>query len=405
MERFFSLVSSGFDSIVTGNALDLNPLWDSLTAEHRESELYGLFFKFEEAGTRIGLNVHLPLSLVRLSKRSRQVYLREFDATNAPSKPPPPADPEAWLLSAHTPLPSLSDQATIEAAKQNYADSSRHLPPSTKDAIAQALVWALKSSPAGDKLNSGQLNHMFRSNFDAMCDGRKCDLGQFTDLLLATPEVTGAALFPAVIRFQTYLARIGIEMREPKLGLNSAERASLLKELGDTDDLYEASAPPAADEKPRSRSAADAFVAAIPGLEPGTPSGSHDIHPHGTRPGRGGAPIVGAALATVALLGVGWVLRPVKPLGSAEYAAVFPVEEVKVVDGVWVGVLDVKRWSAMDDADRRLAVDKLQGILAAQGRLEPDRVAIIAEDGKAIMFASKEKKLVPTESLMAIGRQ
>ena len=94
-----------------------------------------------------------------------------------------------------------------------------------------------------------------------------------------------------------------------------------------------------------------------------------------------------------------------KPLGSAEYAAVFPVEEVKVVDGVWVGVLDVKRWSAMDDADRRLAVDKLQGILAAQGRLEPDRVAIIAEDGKAIMFASKEKKLVPTESLMAIGRQ
>jgi len=59
----------------------------------------------------------------------------------------------------------------------------------------------------------------------------------------------------------------------------------------------------------------------------------------------------------------------------------------------------------MDDAARRLAVDKLQGILAAQGRLEPDRVAIIAEDGKAIMFASKEKKLVPTESLMAIGRQ
>ena len=405
-DGFFERLNNEFDTVVHRTGLDLNPLWTTLTADHRPKALYGLFLKFEEAGTRLGLNVNLPGEVVRLTKNARLSYLKEFDALGLASDPPLPQDPDQWLDSPHTPLPSLTDDIIIAKAKKGAAASAVRLPPATKDVITQALVWALKSSPAGSKLNSGQLGHMIGSNFDAMCDGVTFRIDKVVDTVLGAPRVEPEDIYPALIRFKTYMARLGIKLVEPDLGIDADTQNEIMKTVATQQSLHERVPPPPPDTQPpvRSRSTGERLANVIPGLEfePNAMS-RKDLEQYGlgARAQRRTQAIRAAILlATVAILTLAWfAMRPVKSLGVSDYDAVLPLAEVSVISGRWVGVLDEARWRSLDAAGRQLAIDKLR----REGRMREGAVAVVDAKGTLVIFDIKGQRLRGTERIMKVG--
>src|SRR5438128_174962 len=66
-KSFFMMLSSNFVTLVRGETLELQPIWEALSAQHAPEALFGLFLKFEEAVEKIGLTANLPPAVAALS--------------------------------------------------------------------------------------------------------------------------------------------------------------------------------------------------------------------------------------------------------------------------------------------------------------------------------------------------
>jgi len=408
-EVFYGQLTRDFDSLVRGDGLVLDPLWSAMTAMHRPHDLYGLFFKFEETGTAIGLRVTLPTSLLRLSKSARTTYLEEFNRQPRPSDVPPPMGPSEWQDSPLTPLPMAADlDAALAAQAQARTPNARLISPENRHAIAQALTWAIKESPAGPKINSGQLAHTVMSNFEALCDGRSFRFRPLLKTFFDQAAVRDEDVFVALTRFKAYLATANLQMEELELDVDPATKARLLQELESGTDLsalYPTAHPSA---KPRKKSGPESDVnkAVRDWVEADDRSQERLKElgleaPSARRANTWRVAALALALAVSALFA--YFGQPVRSIDVSSYREVFPIAEASWTQGTFYGEIDDDKWLALDPQQRKVAVERLEALLRRDGRLA--QVAIADRTRKLVVYSVAGERLHASASFMARSKR
>lgn len=407
-ERFFKRISSDIDLLVRGKALHLEPLWALLSVDNKPDALYGLFLKFEQAGSALGLNVDLPTPIVRMSRNARSTYLAEFDRRPKPSAPPPATEPAQWQASALTPLPFPTEMEAIAKAEGSSPRGRRAVTEETRRAIAKALVWAIKDSPVGTRVNSGQLTHTVLSNFDHLCDGTSY---RFTPPLMGFFQVAEALpedLFVAFKRFGAYLATLGITMVMPELGLTARQRVALERSVDESQELAELYPPPTDGDdkvvKPKKKKSETKQVIeeAATELIDGSERGLKKYGLESTGKKRSPAAMRLAVMGFVFVLAVVglWLLRPIKQLDKGDYDPPMPIADAMWVEGTFYGVLDIERWNNMDATQRKLALGALEERLRKENRLS--QVAIAHPNGRLAIFSVRGERLAASAEIMKL---
>ncbi len=265
------------------------------------------------------------------------------------------------------------------------ADRRQPLSPEHEERLIEALVCTLESSPAGDKIESSQLTAIIRANLSTMCSGRTVAVDPVTDQLLEIPGVKAVELIRPMARFKAYLKHLQLDLHEPTFGLSLDVRASAMRSGPVETDLIELfpieATPTAVETRP-----------AEPIRLPRQPFGKSRWP--------------AALLALILLIaGSGWAVRGGDTVDDTGYRALFPLTEVQILDGRWIGQLDEPRWSAMGDVERELAVERLRGRLDAEGRLLPNGVMVVDAEGRSLLAVGQNKHLHATRGLMDLGRE
>ena len=426
-KQFFMMVNANFATIYRDDKLDLAPLWDSLSGQHQAESLFALFLKFDEVARAQGIETLLPKAVDALAPEARAQYLQSFPplGSKAPSVPPTSNPPPAQSSTpapapASTPAPGLFSETAEGLFSEPAPGPSSARPPTpssapaasaapkvtdeTKQRITWALVQALKATPAGILLNSGQIQYMVTARFDEFCDGKTFDVNPVFRSLLEVPGINEEDIFVGILRFGSVLHNAGLEMTDPQTNLDPETQERLLAEA-------------------RSHAGSDAFRAggrgagSIPPPSPlptprsgkgaGETKADRQLRKFGLRrsvdkDGKTRTSPVRVIIMLVFLVLCGlaaYYYQPRRRLDPEQYQAILPVREILLVQGTFAGYLDDPKWDALSDDKRQTAVKGLEDLLRQQGYLRD--VAIVNGTGFMVIFDVKGKKLAVAEVPMS----
>ena len=383
-KQFFMLVNANFQVIYREGVVDLNPLWQSLSGSYEPEDLFALFLKFGEETRRIGLGVALPKPVFELSEDSQASLLAAFPPLAKPSVAPPPVAAPA----PQAPAPAIPAPQAAAPAPAVTDD--------LKQRVGWALAQALKATPAGPKINTGQVQFIVTSRFEEMCDGKRFDFNPLLQSLLQIPEVTETELFVGIVRFKSLLLNMGIEMPDPQLNIDERTKTALLAEARAHSDSQRFRAggltpAPVLEEVPYEPSgctgANTAEEKTSRKLKQFGLTGSKAVSPGKAKALRAGlwAVLVAGALAFA------FFAHPTKKLDVAEYRAIFPLTKAQITDGFFVGFLDETEWNTLSDERKRQSTKDLEALLRQKGLM--DRVAVLDSVGKMAVFDLRGERL------------
>ncbi|MBI2374387.1 MAG: hypothetical protein HYV07_10370 [Deltaproteobacteria bacterium] len=329
-KAFVMIAHNSYDSMRTDHGIDLEPLWLQLSpGSDVPPELGALFFRYEAELSKLRLEVTLPAALDALPPEMKRML---------GNRARPKADPAG--------MSELHGQILV------------------------SLVTAIRASPAGAKVATGQLQATISSDYEAVFDGKRFDFAPVLDWLLGQPGVSEADVYPAIVKFKKMVAERGVLMVEPKLKLTASERQKALAASADHDH-----------KKPPAPGAA----AAAPAIE----------KPQAKLPekGRKIALVVVLVLVLVGGAAAAWFTRPRKAVDIAALQAIFPVVSAEIAPGGrLVGRLDEGAWKGMPKEKRSDAVKALESALRDKGYLKSG-VTIMDSSRRWIVFDLKGEKL------------
>jgi hypothetical protein len=255
--------------------------------------------------------------------------------------------------------------------------------------IVSALTAALRATPAGPKIQVGQLQFFVTTRFAELCDGKRFDFAPILAVLLEIEGVTEADVYIGIVRFRSLLLSMGVEMDELPLTLDQTTREAIVSAARTT-----------ADAELRAVSTVGADVGRLTGEAPRPSSEGHrdKLAEYGlSNPKKGlGKHAKYIRVAGLAALLAGAVaalvlLDPVETLDAGRYKAALPMVSAQMAEGYFVGKLDQGAWDAMTPAQRKAAAKKLEGLLRSEGRLA--KVAVMSADGRRVVFDVKGERL------------
>jgi hypothetical protein len=351
------MVSSNFHLLFQNGAVDLDPLWSALTAQHRPEILLGIFLKWEETLGSLGVSVRQPGSVRGLNAEERQEALAQFEIV-----------PEALSLEALAPA----------------------IPPERRQAIVAAVALAVRASPIGPYVSSTQLQFVVGSRLDQLSDGNSLEFGPLRDMLLEVEGTDQSATYDVFLRLSQLLIRQGVTVTRCDFPLSEQQLAEIETEVEEnpTPSMYEALNEPAPgpreihvprpSEPPRPKSVEEKLKKyGLEGMKP----------PPKIRTGS----IILALLVFFSGGGLVYLFQPSRTIDHLPYDVLLPLTKARIFEGRFLGSLDVERWSKLSVEQRQKALDALGEKLAQEQKLRT--AAIVNEKGALCMFPTQDGKL------------
>jgi hypothetical protein len=418
VKRFYAMVSNKFEQLYRDEIFHLDPIWGALVHRHAQEDLYGLFLKFEEVADNLGVNIKQAAHVAELPRNSQSAYLSNFgEFARASQKIPKAAStghgripgmgtpvntsPASGMGTAvdekiagmGTPVnvPTQEETAKQQAPSVSSADETEQ-----SQRVAWAFAQALKATPAGEQINTGEIQFLISSKFDHLLQGQTFTVEPILALLLGACGGDRESLFLGLIRFRSVLISMGIEMADFDLGLDQATKGEILAQAqhqnlesfragGSSIDAADIGPLPGEIPKPSPLRATKKEEQ----LSEYSLSGQSEDSP--------GKRLVKRAILALLLVGAGFAsyrFQPSRALSLAQYAAIFPVISVESHGGIFVGYLDDVKWLNLSHTERKMAVLKLQTKLMDDGFLRTDstcqsmcrQVAIMDTNDKMVVF-------------------
>lgn len=356
-KTFFMMVSSNFQVLFQNGVLDLNPIWAALSAQHGPELLSGIFLKFEEALQALGVPARQPAPVSALSADDRAEALVRFDLV-----------PEALPLEALAPA----------------------IPPERRQMIVGAIALAVRASPIGPYIGSTQLQYVVGNRLDEFSDGESVDFSVLRQMLLEVEGTEDTATYEVYLRLSKLLDKHGISVRECAFQLHDALKKDVEAEVeaNPTPALYEGLADPTAAPKERH----------VP--RPSEPPRPKNVQEQLERYGLPGARPerklrFGTLLFALALLISGGALiflfQPARTIDHKPYDALLPMTQARLLEGRFIGHLDVPRWTKLTPEQRTKALDALAERLKSENKLKT--AAVVNEKGSLCIFPTQDGKL------------
>lgn len=396
-KQFFMTMHGNFAVLYQNGTFDLAPLWNSLAAIHDKEALYGMFLRFGEVTQRLGVAVHQPDEVTNLDAATQARYLNEFDKPSAAG-----ADllqglgtPAGGSNGRSNPATATPDPPAASGISPTAPDprAPGNVPDETQQRIAWALAQALKATPLGDQINTGQVQFMVTSRFSEMCDGRTFDFNPVMGALRGLEGFEERAIYIGIVRFRSVLVSMGIEMRDPEMQMTQGERDVLINDArshADTDSFRVGGLTP--------NIAIDAREAGL--LErpskapPGGDKKDRQLAEFGLKAEKKRLKFIRPLL----ILGVGialavgvWWTRPIKELNASNYMALFPMTRAQLIDGIFVGHIDEVKWQGLTPAERRIKTKRLEDALKLDGFLK--QAVVLDAERKVVVFDIKGERL------------
>lgn len=324
-KNFFMLVNSNYAILVNEDRLDLGPLWDALAARAGQEDLTALFLKFEEKSRQLGFQVVLPPAVDSLDAGARAASLEHFERTQG-----------------GTPLPQL------EPVFQQTGDLHRR--------VLRSVVHGFRASPVGQKIDSSQLNYFIGERLPELFDGKTFDAQPVVEAL-REQGIEDPDIYVGVALAQERLATLDVVLPEPVLNVSQDLKADLLRRA-QSQDVPAAPPPPREREKPaktEEHRKTKAEQLRSMGLG-GTKKGNSRV----LRLSIMGVLLAGAVVAS-------YLSRPNRSLTVSPYEGTLPLKSAQLVDGAFVGTLDVSAWDELTPEERRDRLDSFSDVVRGRG--------------------------------------
>lgn len=356
-KTFFLMISGNFQILFQNGTLDLEPIWTALSRDHGPELLPGIFLQFEDALASLGVSVSQPAAVRGLSAEEREAARERFHQV-----------PEALPLEALKPA----------------------IPPERRQLLVTAVVQAVRASAMGPYVGSTQLQYVVGHRLDEFSDGDGLEFSVLRNILLEVEGTDDTATYDVFLRLRALLGKHGVDVRECEFRLSEALRSSVAAdvEANPTPGLYEGLTEPAAaprdkpgprpSEAPRPKNVeAQLRAYGLPGAKPQ------------------GKVRFGTVLLAVALLlagaGLLYLFQPARDLDLEPYDALLPMTRARLLEGRFVGNLDVERWKKLKPEQRTKALDALAEKLKAENKLRT--AAVVNEKGSLCIFPTQDGKL------------
>lgn len=356
-KTFFLMISGNFQVLFQNGTLDLAPIWAALERDHGPEPLPGIFLEFEDALARLGVAATQPAPVQGLSAEEREAARERFHQV-----------PVALPLEALKPA----------------------IPPERRQLLVTAVVQAVRASPMGPYVGSTQLQYVVGHRLDEFSDGESLNFGVLRDMLLEVEGTDDTATYDVFLRLRALLEKHGVEVQACEFRLSEALRSSVAAdvEANPTPGLYEGLTEPAVaprdkpaprpSEAPRPKNVeAQLRAYGLPGAKPQ------------------GKVRFGTVLFAVAMLlagaGLIYLFQPARDLDHAPYDALLPMTRARLIEGRFVGSLDVERWRKLKPEQRAQALDALAEKLKAENKLKT--AAVVNEKGSLCIFPTQDGKL------------
>ena len=271
--------------------------------------------------------------------------------------------------------------------------------------VMEALILALGSSEISKIVNIGTLRYFLEFTLRDMFSGTAFDLGPLWNTLAAEPGLTPEMIYPPLLQFREWEARLGITIKLPqpmqqlgraeldlhlsRIQVKAADLERIFHEAtpvrvgdGASGRLLSAAAPKSAAPPRAAPRLSEAYLhagaRAAPPREDG--DGKKEEHSHPAGGGRAAGPSFlarnrTAVLAACAVIAVaGFVYGGFRLFGhhgtstSLDRAsAILKLEKARRVDYVVTAVIADPRWNGMSREERRKTVETIFGTLEADG--------------------------------------
>ncbi|MEO1337409.1 MAG: hypothetical protein AAFV29_17325, partial [Myxococcota bacterium] len=221
-KTFFMMLNTNYAVLYRDEVFDLSAVWEALSGQHSAEVLYGLFLRFSDTLEQAGIQSRLPSEVDALTAEERQHHQLLFNGVSAPEQE---AEIVEMTDSIEGPDGTGKPAPLLEL---RTADIRPFISTEMRRDVVQAVLTAIKASPAGDRVESAQLAYLINDNFDSLCDGATFNLDPVLQGLKELGNITDADLYLASALLKESLPAHNLALTHQLLDVSEAEGQQII---------------------------------------------------------------------------------------------------------------------------------------------------------------------------------
>ena len=448
VKQFHTMIAEKYSLLVRTNIFDFQPVWTALSNQFPPEDLYGIFLRFGQVTSDLGLSSRQPAEIERLPSNSKAAYLADFEeqasGRNVPLMPQArsqsphqhgPGTPVGSSIPSGVGMPvsklpagigksvsssRVGSDPKVAGIGRAVNDSTpaaldpsagQQKAPESQEELSQRISWAFAQSlksAFGGNLNTGEIQFLVTKNFEAIVQGQNFFVEPILPQLLQLSGNSPGPLYIGLVSFKPVLDSMNIAFQIPSLGLSEEAQQEILNQAKEQNlDSFRAGGIQL-DPNHVTPLPGEATQDNNPGLsKKESQLAEYNLSGHSELSAR--QKLLKRLVVLLFVLGLGtlsWFVQPSRNLGAERYAAVFPIRSARNHNGIFVGYLDDAKWEKLTQTERNVAVKKLQELLKQDGYLIADskcqsmcrQVAIMNGEDKMVVFditGAKLKAITP----------